>query len=82
MVAALLPSRASAALERVDDQRAHQAGVAEAHLGLGRVDVDVDFARRQRDEERDQRMAIARQIIRIGGADRADQEACRAPAGR
>ena len=32
-------------LQRAHDQRAHQAGVAEAHLGLGRMHVDVDLAR-------------------------------------
>ena len=30
--------------QRADDQAAHQAGIAEAHLGLGRMDVHVDLA--------------------------------------
>ncbi len=57
----------------MDDECAHQAGIAEANFGFGRMDVNIDFAGRQRDEKREQRMAIARQIIRIGGANRADQ---------
>ena len=56
------------------DQGAHQAGIAKAHLGLGRMHVDVDLARRKRDEQRDQRVAVARQIIGIGGAHRAEQK--------
>ena len=28
--------------QAADDQAAHQGRVAEAHLGLGRMDVDVD----------------------------------------
>ncbi len=61
-------------LQRAHDQPAHQAGVAEAHLGLGRMHVDVDLARIERDEQRQQRMAVARQIIGIGAAHRADQQ--------
>ena len=61
-------------LQRMHQQRAHQAGVAEAHLGLGRMHVDVDLARRQRHEQRDQRMAVARQVVGVGAAHHADQE--------
>ena len=32
-------------LQRAHDQPAHQRAVAEAHLGLGRMHVDVDLAR-------------------------------------
>ena len=74
VVAARVPSRASAALSALHDQRAHQAGIAEAHLGLGRMHVDVDLARIERDEQREQRMAVARQIIGIGAAHRAEQK--------
>ena len=36
--------------------------------------VDVDLARIERDEQRHDRMAVARQIVRIGAAHHADQE--------
>ena len=36
-------------VDRADHERPHQAGIAEAHLGLGRMDVDVDEARIARD---------------------------------
>ena len=39
-----------AILQGVDDQRPHQAGIAEAHFGLGRVHVGVDLARIEGDE--------------------------------
>ena len=74
VVAARPPSRASACFERMHDQRAHQAGIAKTHFGFGRMHVDVDLARRERDEQSDQRMAVARQIIGVGRAHRADQE--------
>ena len=72
--AARWPSRASPSLQRVHQQRADEAGVAEAHLGLGRMHVHVDLARRQRHEQRHDRMAVARQVIGIGAADGADQQ--------
>ncbi len=56
------------------DQRAHQPGIAEAHLGLGRVHVGVDLARVERDEQRHHRMAVARQIVGIGRAHRAEDQ--------
>ena len=55
-------------LERADDQPAHQAGVAEAHLGLGRVHVDVDGVGRKLEEQRHHGVAVARQEIGIGPA--------------
>jgi hypothetical protein len=42
-VAVRCPAAASASLHRPDQQPAHQAGVAEPHLGLGRMHVDVDL---------------------------------------
>jgi hypothetical protein len=39
-------------LQRADEHAAHEAAVAKAHLGLGRVHVDVDLARIERDEQR------------------------------
>ena len=74
VVAARPPSRVSASRKRADDQAAHQAGIAEAHLGLGRMHVHVDLARIERDEQRHHRMAVARQIVGVGGAHRADQQ--------
>ena len=60
--------------QRADDQPAHQAGVAEAHLGLGRMDVDVDLLGRPVEKQRHDRMAVARQDVLIGAAHRADQQ--------
>ena len=74
VVAARWPSRARPFLQRVHQQRADERVVAEAHLGLGRMHVDVHLARRQRHEQRHHRMAVARQVIRIGAADDADQK--------
>ena len=69
---------ARAAAERVaqapDDQAAHQAGIAEADLGLGRVDVDVDLGRVELDVEGGDRMAVAGQEVGVGGAQRAVQQ--------
>src|SRR3546814_9250275 len=48
------------AAQPADDHPAHELRIAEAHLGLRRVDVDVDLAGRQIEEERDDRVAIAR----------------------
>ena len=69
-------------LDAADDEAAHEAGVAEAHLGLGRVDVDVDRVRVAFDEERRDRVPVGREIIEIGRAQRARRASCRAPPGR
>ncbi len=61
-------------LERADDQPAHQAGVAEAHLGLRRMDIDVDQLGRHLEEQRHHGMAVARQEILIGAAHGALQQ--------
>ncbi len=58
-----------------DDQPAHQCSVAEAHLGLGRVDVDVDQLGRQLEKQRHHGMAVAGEKILIGAAHRALQQA-------
>jgi len=34
--------------QSADDQSAHRASVAKAHLGLGRMDIDIDRVRRRR----------------------------------
>ncbi len=72
--AARWPSRASPSFSACIRSARTRRVVAEAHLGLGRVHVDVDLARRQRHEQRHDRMAVARQIVGIGAADDADQE--------
>jgi hypothetical protein len=56
--------------DRADDQAAHQPRITEAHVGLGGMDVDVDQPRIERQEQRRDRVAVARQDVGIGGADR------------
>ena len=41
VVAARKPRPSDRLLERADDEAAHEGRIAEAHLGLGRVDVHV-----------------------------------------
>ena len=60
-------------LQRAHDQPAHQAGVAETHLGLSRVHIDIDLARLE-GRTAPAAEAVARQIIGIGAAHRADQK--------
>ena len=60
--------------QRADDQPAHQAGVAEPHLGLAGMDVDIDLARRRVHEQGHQRMAAARQQVLVGTAHGAEQQ--------
>ena len=57
-----------------DDETAHKGRIPEADLGLGGVDVYVNFLRRQVKKQRQHGMAIARQHISIGPAHRADQK--------
>ena len=60
--------------ERADDQAAHQPGIAEAHFGLRRMHIHVDKRRIAIEKQRQRRMAVAREIIGIGAAHRADQQ--------
>ncbi len=60
--------------QRAGDERAHAARIAEAHLGLARVHVDVDLARGERHEQRQQRIARLGQQIAVGRAHGADQQ--------
>ena len=53
----------------------HGGRVAEAHLGLGRVDVDVDLVERDVEEQGGDRMAIAGDKVAISGSQRADEQA-------
>ncbi len=52
-----------------DDQPAHQARIAEANVGLGRMHVDVDEGRIDLEEQRGHRMAVAWQNVGIGAAN-------------
>ena len=56
------------------DQRADQAGIAEPDFGLGGMHVGIDLLRLQRHEQRHDRMAVARQIVRVGRAHRAEDQ--------
>ena len=49
-------------------------GIAEADLGLGGVDVDVDLLERNLEEQRGDRVAVAGDEVAIGGAQGADQQ--------
>ena len=57
--------------QRADDQATHQAGIAETHLGLGRVDIHIDQMGGQVDIQRDDGMAVAGEEILVGAPDRA-----------
>ena len=61
-------------LQRAHDQRAHEPAVAKAHFGLGRMHVDVDLARVELDEQSEDRLAVARQIVRISRAHGPEEE--------
>ena len=61
-------------LQAAHQQAADQRRIAEAHLGLGGVHIDVDFVRGKRDEQRHDRVPVARQIVRIGAAHHADEQ--------
>ena len=69
------------ALEGADHQAAHGGGVAKAHLGLGRVDVDVDQLGRQLEEQRGQGLAVVEQEVAVGGAQGLLAAACPGPGG-
>ena len=56
--------------QRTGDQIAHAAGIAKAHLRLGRMDVDVDLARVAFDEEGRDSMPVGGKDIEIGPAQR------------
>ena len=60
--------------QAADQQAAHEARIAKPHLGLGRMHVDVDLARIEIDEDREQRMTAARHQVAVGRAHRAEQQ--------
>ena len=66
--------------EPADDQPAHRGGVAEADLGLGGMDVDVDLVERDLEEQGRDRVAVAGDEVAIGGAQRADEQRGPSPA--
>ena len=67
-------ARARRSGERGGDRLAHRlvdlARIAKANLDLGRMHVDVDALRRDRDEEQVRRLASAVQDVVVGGAHR------------
>ena len=65
-----------------DDEAAHQAAVAKAHLRLGRMHIDVDLMRIAGDEQRQRRMAAGGQKIHVSRPHRAKRAACRAQGAR
>ena len=69
-----MPGGGERMAQRADHQAAHVPRVAEAHLGLGGMDVDVDQRRVEIEEQHGHRMAVARQEILVGGADHADHQ--------
>ena len=61
--------------DRADQEAAHQCGRTEAHLRLGRMDVDVDLLGRELQEQGGHRLAVARQQIAVSGAQRTLEQA-------
>ena len=71
---AALPGGLKRMAQPRDDKPAHKRRIAKPHFGFGRVDVDVEFLGRKFEEQRQHRVAIARQHIGIGPAHRPDQQ--------
>ncbi len=74
VVEARCPAPASACFSAPTINPAHQAGIAEPHFGLGGMDIDVDKGGIAVEEQRQRRMAVARQEIGIGAAHRPHQQ--------
>ena len=62
---AVLNRRCQPALDGVIDELMHGAGVAKAHFGFGRVDIDVNQRRVDVDKQADRRLASAMQHVAI-----------------
>ncbi len=60
--------------QRADDEAAHEAGITEAHFGLGRVHVDVDVGGIAGDEQRKRRVPAGGQEIHVGRAHGPEQQ--------
>ncbi len=56
--------------DRADDQPAHQARIAEAHIRFRRMHVDIDQSRIERQRQHGHRIASGRDRLGIGAADR------------
>ena len=69
-----MPGAGQSMSQGPDDQAAHQRRVAEAHLGLGRVDVDVDVERVDLEEQHRRRMPVAGEEVGVGPAQGALQQ--------
>src|SRR3546814_1657699 len=65
--------RIQGAAQAGHDHAPDQRGIAEAHFGLGGVDIDVDLQRRDVQEEGDDRMPVPRQHVGIGAAHRSEE---------
>ena len=67
--------------QRAHNKATHKRAVAKTHFGLRRVHIHVNLSCIERNEQRKQGMPVARQVVRVGGADGTEQElvANRAP---
>ena len=70
-----MPGFGERMLQGADDQAAHDPGIAEPDLGLGRVDVDVDLGRRDLQKQGEQRVPVGCQEFPVGTPDGAQQQA-------
>ncbi len=61
-------------LDGRDHEATHEGGIAEAHIRLGRMDVDVDEARIDLDHEGKDRMPVGMHHVGIGAAHGPQQE--------
>ena len=58
------------ALDRADDEPAHDARLAEADLGLGGMDIDVHLVARKFEEECRHRLPVMEQEVAVGTSER------------
>jgi len=69
-------------LQRMHDQCANPGPRCENRTSvLAGCNIGIDLARIKANEQRDHRVAVARQIVGISGTYRAQDQACRAPGG-
>jgi hypothetical protein len=69
-----MPGLGKGMLEGADDHAAHQTGIPEPDLALGRVDIDIDRAGRRLDIQRQHGMAVVSQDVAIGAAHGAGEQ--------
>ena len=60
--------------QTADDHAANHRRLAETHFGLGRMDIHINQFGRHVDEQRNHRMPVPRQHLRIGTAHGTDQQ--------